>query len=338
MTAVRQAEAQSAGLVFHAAMVELGANASSEAFELWQEVAASPTQLAATSGSWITRALRAVMFRRDNGRDLAIAYYRLVRALYTGSTIPDLGPEDDTPTTLGELRQDFADQVRLIAPDAEEKAGVHLRTEGPDSGLRIKVQPLKEPIDSIEGRSRDHAEREAEDVLQILGPQKLRKKLKLIDHGDPAEIVDKEREKAHREAGARQANAAGRMAMNGSRGTLLDLADADPKAIGYARVSKTGKPCGWCAMLISRGAVYKSAESAGDAEGVDQFHDNDQCYAEPVFSLEQFDSDPKFDLNRELSDEWPRVTKGLSGKAAVSEWRKYIRDKWDDQESPTPDS
>lgn len=326
MTPPRQVEAQTAGLVFHAAMVQLGVNASSEAFQLWQEVASSPAQVAATSGSWITRATKAVMFRRDNARDLALAYYRLVRALHVGTTIPDPEDEDSGPVSLGDLRNAFAEQVRLVAPHAEQDAGVQLRTEGPDSGFRVKVEKLDEPLSEIEDRSRARAEQEAEDVLEILGPRKLRKGLKLIDHGEPAEKVDKQRLDAHQKAGARVANAAGRMAMNGSRGTLLDVADADPRAIGWARVSSTGSPCGWCAMLISRGVYYKSSASAG-GEGGDQFHDSDKCYAEPVYTQEQFDSDPKFDLSRSFADEWPKVTKGLSGDAAVSEWRKYIRDK-----------
>lgn len=77
-------------------------------------------------------------------------------------------------------------------------------------------------------------------------------------------------------------------------------------------------------MLISRGAVYRSEKSALYAEG-DLYHDNCHCYAQPIFTREQYKNSQSYELNRRYSELWPKVTKGLTGKAAVSAWRRFIR-------------
>jgi hypothetical protein len=77
-------------------------------------------------------------------------------------------------------------------------------------------------------------------------------------------------------------------------------------------------------MLISRGPVYRSQNSAEFADG-DKYHDNCHCYAEPVFTREQYSGSATYELNRRYEELWPKVTRGLSGKAAVSAWRRFIR-------------
>jgi hypothetical protein len=77
-------------------------------------------------------------------------------------------------------------------------------------------------------------------------------------------------------------------------------------------------------MLISRGPVYRSERSAEYADG-DKYHDNCHCFAEPVFSREQYNSSPLYALNRQYEELWPQVTKGLSGHAALRAWRRFIR-------------
>lgn len=64
--------------------------------------------------------------------------------------------------------------------------------------------------------------------------------------------------------------------MNASRQTVIDNADQDPQAHGWMRV---GVPeCGWCAMLISRGSVYRSRTTADFAA-----HDNCKCGCCPAW-------------------------------------------------------
>jgi hypothetical protein len=49
---------------------------------------------------------------------------------------------------------------------------------------------------------------------------------------------------------------ASRIALEGGRVTLLDTIDADPAAVGWYRVTDA-QPCAFCALLASRGVVYK---------------------------------------------------------------------------------
>lgn len=335
-TPARESEADAASVAFHLALVQIGVDTTDEALKLWEEVPSNGR--ASTAASWLSKAVSMVLTRRARARDLATAYYRLARALRTGSTIPDPRHPEPTHVTLGELRHEFRE---LAKPQEPRSASTVTGT--PDSGSQAVSNPSEpEPeasedddadrilIEEIE-RLREDEERmarEAEDELNIdlkaLGTDNLNRKLRDVDTSLPADDVDELRDEAHRRAGARQAAAAARVAMNGGRGTVWSHASKDKRALGYVRVSRTGTPCGWCAMLISRGPVYKTEATATYADG-DLYHDNDNCYAIPVFSREQFDSSEMFELNRQYAEDWPRVTKGLQGKAALSAWRYFIR-------------
>ncbi|MEU5403721.1 hypothetical protein ABZ348_31020 [Streptomyces sp. NPDC005963] len=300
-------------------------------------------------------------------RDLARAYYRLARALRTGTTVADPYHPEPTYVTLDVLRREFAALAGEPAASPQEgrpapspsgpstspsstasgsPAGVVEAPESPsgqeleedsDAELdRILVEELEGLRDDEERIERD-AEEELRTVLEALGPQTLGTKVDVIDTSQPADEVDRLRNEAHRQAGAQQAAAAARIAMNGGRSAVWNHASRDRRALGYVRLSRTGTPCGWCAMLISRGFVrsdaYRTQEAAGPtlaqldsgeyADG-DRYHDNCHCYAEPVFAPEQYGS-PAYALNRSYAELWPKVTRGLSGQAAVSAWRRFIR-------------
>jgi hypothetical protein len=267
----------------------------------------------ASAGAWLGRVIALIFKQRQRARDLARSYYRLTRALRTDLTIPDFSDPGATSTTLNDLRDDFQSQVG--------RTPVELGSD--NSSIDI------EPLDS--SKSTSATDKAIQDEIKLalgnLGPIALDNALKQIDPTDPASEVDEKRQAASDQAGARQAAAAARIAMNGARHELSDLTNRDRKAIGYIRLSRTGTPCGWCAMLISRGPVYKtqrSAEVVRYTEG-DQYHDNCNCYAEPVFSDEEYETSDLYRLNREYEEQWPKVTRGLSGKSAVSAWRRFIR-------------
>lgn len=70
-----------------------------------------------------------------------------------------------------------------------------------------------------------------------------------------------------------------RRVANFARETITESSYRDPKSLGWMRI---GTPdCGFCAMLISRGAVY-SERGATCAS-----HDNCDCLAVPAFDLSQ---------------------------------------------------
>lgn len=57
-----------------------------------------------------------------------------------------------------------------------------------------------------------------------------------------------------------------RMIENASRDTIIGNTVRDPVRVGYARIPRAGC-CAFCGMLASRGAVYRSSESAGGTVG-----------------------------------------------------------------------
>lgn len=94
---------------------------------------------------------------------------------------------------------------------------------------------------------------------------------------------------------------------NGQRHTMQGMAQADPGSGAWIRVSSTGSPCAFCAMLISRGPVYKSVQKAvlnGNAYNMEAYHD--QCKCRCIFVPYGIDwrRDPRFALNKFYRDLW----------------------------------
>ncbi|MGW2539675.1 VG15 protein [Kitasatospora sp. NPDC001574] len=325
---------------FHIALTEIGVATTTEALTLWSEIPAA--QRAATAAGWLRRAITLVMGRRRQARDLARAYYRLARALQTGTTVADPYHPEPPHVTLGDLRREFAGLAGTYEPplpqagsdaelppaesDAQEAAGddehqgLDDSAEDWESVLVEELEGLREEEDRIE----QEAEEELRTVLDALGPRNLDRRLSHIDDEQSARDADRQREDAHHTAGAQQAGAASRVAMNGGRSALWHHTNRDRRALGYVRLSRSGTPCGFCAMLISRGVAYKSEASALYRDG-DLFHDNCHCYALPVFSPQQYGASELFELNRQYESLWPEVTKGHSGRAALSAWRRFLR-------------
>lgn len=339
-TPAHTAEAERAAAAFQVALTQIGTGTVADALVLWQDVPA--TSRASTASAWLKKAITLVMTRRRQSRDLARAYFRLARALRTGTTVADPYHPEPTYITLDVLRREFAslagepespqegpaadDQTDTSSTPSEavtSESGNASEDSEDDDADRILVEEL-EGLREAEERIEREAEQELRTALEALGTENLRKKLDKIDGGRTADEVDKLREEALREAGARQAAAAERIAMNGGRSAIWNHMSRDRRVLGYIRLSRSGTPCGWCAMLISRGAVYRSKSSAEFADG-DKYHDNCHCYAEPIYSREQYNSSSAYELNRRYSALWPKVTRGLSGKAAVSAWRRFIR-------------
>lgn len=328
-TRERRVEAADAGSIFHAVLIKQGTATAIDALNLWEDVQAVPSKSVESSGRWLARTLSMMARRRSPLRSLVLSYFRYTRALHTGYTLGD----GKTTVNLNELRDDFFSQVEDIEPDLlnadrelVDDDGVIVTRMPPSRGQAIKTEKPSEDLEQALDELDADEEEEAHDALINVGPVTLENKINKIDDSLPAKEVDALREEAHREAGARTAAVASRSVINGGRKGLERVAINDERVIGWVRVSGTGTPCGWCGMLISRGIVYKSASSAGGQRGEERkFHPNCNCYAEPVYSQEQYDEDERFDLNRELDALWPKVTRGKSAKAALKAWRKFMR-------------
>jgi hypothetical protein len=71
---------------------------------------------------------------------------------------------------------------------------------------------------------------------------------------------------------------ASRIVLTGARDTTIEAVKADPEAVGWYRLTDS-RPCAFCALLASRGAVYKSEQTAGF-----EAHNDCGCTPAPAFS------------------------------------------------------
>lgn len=93
-------------------------------------------------------------------------------------------------------------------------------------------------------------------------------------------------------------------------------------AVGYARVVDAD-PCPFCAMLASRGAVYRSDAFEGSndlfaGDGAFKVHDGCECTLEPVYGRSVTDLPPGC---AELAEEWAKIAAGR--KDPFGYWRRY---------------
>lgn len=118
-------------------------------------------------------------------------------------------------------------------------------------------------------------------------------------------------EEALRQGLVRVSGQATTLVLSGGRETILRSGAADPRRPRWARVSG-GDSCAFCAMLASRGPVFRSEDTAG-------FEAHDHCVCEPELAYEGAGLS---DRARALRDQWDEVTAGLSGRDALNAFRR----------------
>ncbi len=106
---------------------------------------------------------------------------------------------------------------------------------------------------------------------------------------------------------------ASKLVLSGGRDTTFVAGASDPRALGYMRVADAD-PCYFCAMLASRGPVYKSAASAGE---LNQWHPHCDCHVEAVFVRNA--AIPN--ASKGYAKLWRESTVGLSGADAIAAFR-----------------
>ncbi|WP_435610074.1 hypothetical protein [Streptomyces sp. C10-9-1] len=126
-------------------------------------------------------------------------------------------------------------------------------------------------------------------------------------------------------AGVRMTGSAQHLALQGGRQVMKKTIEDDEYASGWARVTD-GDPCAWCAMLASRGPVYKSARTAGrdhDARFTGgagfAYHDHCACQAVPSYTQDE----DFIGVAEQLYNDWLEQTKWKSGRDAVNAWRRW---------------
>ena len=364
-TAQRRAEASQASSTFHVAMAMLGANAFAETLELWDDVVPMGTRLTTTSDTFLKAALSTVRLRRHQVQAILIPYMRLTRALHTGHTFQPVFAAEPAVVPLSKLRDDFYEAVQLFAPGAlmgsvipdhyaEDAVDDSTEIQEPDGSpytpyrrdewrdeLDVEGEEIDRLAEILDERERA-AEAEAEEVLDTLAKKLLEKKLaKAQDESDAA------REEAHDAVGRRVAAHAERMVQNGGRHAEEAVAFADRRVIGFVRVhypEGDPHPCSFCAMLLSRGVVYKKStvETRATKDGsrwetwregfdvpdaeFDKYHPLCHCRGEAVYSDAQFSSDDRFQVNRDYERLWRRhIANKFSAKGAEVAWRALLK-------------
>lgn len=148
-----------------------------------------------------------------------------------------------------------------------------------------------------------------ESALDVTGPVEFKKAI----------AAGKTPQQAMEAAAVRMVGTTQYLALEGGRQVMQRSIDEDDRATGWSRVTDAD-PCAWCAMLASRGPVYKSAKTAGDPrQGGNSYHDHCACQAWPAFTNDE----PFIGVAERLYDDWLRETRGRGGKHAVNAFRRW---------------
>jgi hypothetical protein len=179
-------------------------------------------------------------------------------------------------------------------------------------------------FDSLEGALPTAAVEQAiRTSLTVTGPVALRRRIDKISGREVSPAEEKALlSKAFDQSGAGAAAAAVRHVQNGGREALIDGVQRDKKALGYVRVTRE-HPCYFCALLASRGAVYKAdsfedSDSMFDGPGKIKVHDSCQCSLAPLYRRD----DPLLDRSKAFLELYTSSTRGKSGREAIKAFRR----------------
>lgn len=187
---------------------------------------------------------------------------------------------------------------------------------------RQAIVPDAEPLVSVEFD--DFPEERATVSVIVTGPVEVKRQLPAPDAGE--------------KGFASSSAAAVKIVADGGRQAVEQLVELDEEAIGYARKCDSN-PCYFCAMLASRGAVYKKdsfvlANRRFKGEGVAKTHDNCQCTLRPVYeSDDSLDEDGRDAEAQEMWRIWEESTGILSNEAE----RRAFRRAWENRDAPEPE-
>lgn len=252
--------------------------------------------------NWLRIVLRLIAAFRQDSASLSLRHYRELRRLGL--------PNVELPMPDVEFRRSDLD---ALVRDTRYRLR-HYADHGPSKPVRLTREPPRR-----EGRQRgliinwDRADRAAETALRVTGPINIKHR---ISRGEDPE-------KAKRNALVDASGSASRHVNNGGRSTLLTVVQNDKVALGWIRITDAN-PCSFCAMLASRGPVYKKqsfseSDPRFSGPGEVKVHDHCQCSVMPVFSRE----DVWPGRGKEFQDLWNANIRGqYSGKDALRAWRR----------------
>lgn len=191
-------------------------------------------------------------------------------------------------------RQQSADLARAAYGEARRESGI-------EQGMAEDGFRPQGPLPLLLSR--------LESALDVTGPVEFKKAI----------AAGKTPQQAMETAAVRMVGTTQYLALEGGRQVMQRSIEADERATGWARVTD-GDPCAWCAMLASRGPVYKTAKTAGDPRrGGNSYHDHCACQVWPAFTNDE----PFIGVAEKLYDDWLRTTRGRGGKHAVNAFRSW---------------
>lgn len=254
-----------------------------------------PARLDETTPGWLDVVTRLIRGARQESADLAVDYYRSFREIDN----PDIAPATIEPVFTGHVPGEYRAPSRPVLPPRIERV---FDGPAPDQGRLVKPR--------IDWSEWDKA---AETSMRVTGPvgqkQRAKTRVRFRDAQD-ASLVD-------------ASGAAARQVRVGERQTLLRTVAEDTVVQGWIRVTDAD-PCYFCAMLASRGPVYKRGSfSRSDPRytgpGTAKVHDHCACTVEPVYSTDTGWPGQ----SRELQRLWNRHIRGrYSGREAINAWRR----------------
>lgn len=242
--------------------------------------------------------------------ELAVSFYRLWSAVTSG-TVPAIGGEaPGGRVQLPTLRREFARRIRDVSPDTQYSP----RLGGGSVQIVESPIPSNKEASGIVVKSAAVSRRRAEKIIEQK-KQTLGDELMAIAEANRARerAGDGKPESPEENVARRITESYATGVKNVARAAVAEAATRDKNVAGWVRWSKTGTPCGFCAMLMSRGIVYKSSATAGEFS---DWHDGCQCVPMLVRSLEEYQADPKFRLNRYYNRMWNDARNARSGKNA----------------------
>lgn len=278
-----------------------------------------------TGPGWVRSALRLIAAYRLISAEVTTRYYWEYRAAeLPGEPLPsriepppgvsrpqEAPPRSEPPAATRQPRQQRARREPNYR--GRRPRGVDVIPNPRSSRVRFDIdeeavrRSLERPgtrieIPDIDWTPRDRA---AEISLNITGPI-----------GQKAKIARGRTQREARDTSfVESSGVASRHVLTGGRQSLLTLLTADPKVHRWIRVTD-GDPCGFCAMLASRGPVYLTEDSAGF-----KAHDHCACTAEAVYHA----GAPWPGRAQEFHRLWNQHIKDrYSGKEARRQWRRLI--------------
>ena len=294
------------------AYVQYGAVAALQVVQAWEGV----DRLTPSGRLMLLSAVTAhVLAGRKKMAALAVRRTQLVNALRKGRQLKG-GP--DGAETLQDLREALTEALKDVGAARAKRA------VGLDANMVIPVSAEAGSVAGLIEEINDGIDTDIENVVEALGNGRLGKIARKEGVVTPKDV---------RTSRDLVASGAERLVLNGGRQTDAQILQLNRDLLGFVRVHdyREDEPCGFCAMLMSRGPVYGSHRAAEgfyneDAEEWNKYHFNCHCSAVSVYSQREWLTNPLLADNRMYQQEWNRVIKDrYSGDAALSEWRKHVK-------------